>query len=126
MTESLALGPLGQIARTVRDIDLSVRWYQDTLGLKLLYRFPGMAFFDLGGVRLYLQQSPEPAADSILYFRVDDIEAVHATLVGKGVAFSHAPRMIHKHENGVEEWMAFFTDPDDRSLALIMQKNAAV
>ena len=124
MTESLAFGPLGQIARTVRDIDQSVAWYCDTLGLTLLYSFPGMAFFDLGGVRLYLQQSPEPVADSILYFRVDDIEAAHATLVGKGVVFSHAPRMIHKHEDGLEEWMAFFVDPEKRTLALIMQKKS--
>ena len=32
--------------------------------------------------------------------------------------------MIHRHENGVEEWMAFFKDPDGRPLALMAQTAA--
>jgi methylmalonyl-CoA/ethylmalonyl-CoA epimerase len=27
--------------------------------------------------------------------------------------------MIHKHEDGVEEWMAFFSDPEGRPLAIM-------
>ena len=29
--------------------------------------------------------------------------------------------MIHRHESGVEEWMAFFADPDGQPLALMAQ-----
>jgi hypothetical protein len=29
--------------------------------------------------------------------------------------------MIHKHGSGVEEWMAFFDDPDGHPLALMSQ-----
>lgn len=119
MTESIALGPLGQIARTVRDIEVSKAWYRDRLGLPLLYDFPGMAFFDLGGPRLYLQQATEAGPESILYFRVADIDAAHVALAARGVVFSQVPRMIHRHENGTEEWLAFFADPEGRMLALI-------
>jgi hypothetical protein len=29
--------------------------------------------------------------------------------------------MIHRHESGVEEWMAFFEDVDGKALALMSQ-----
>lgn len=121
MSQNLALGRIGQIVRTVRDIDEATAWYRDVLGLPLLYRFEGMAFFDLGGTRLYLQQSPEVAPESILYFQVTDIHATHADLAGRGVDFTRAPQAIHKHADGTQEWLAFFTDPEGRTLALIAQ-----
>lgn len=119
---SVSLGPIGQIARSVRDIEAAKAWYGETLGLPLLYAFPGMAFFDLGGTRLYLQQAEAPAAESILYFRVADIEGAHAVLTRKGVAFTDPPHRIHRHEDGTEEWLAFFSDPEGRPLALIAQR----
>lgn len=124
MSRQSALGPIGQIVRTVRDIDEATAWYRDVLGLPLLYRFEGMAFFDLGGTRLYLQQSPEVAPESILYFQVTDIGATHADLAGRGVDFVRAPQAIHKHADGTEEWLAFFNDPEGRTLALIAQVNS--
>ena len=33
--------------------------------------------------------------------------------------------MIHKHDDGTEEWMAFFTDNEGRTLAIMSQVNAA-
>jgi methylmalonyl-CoA/ethylmalonyl-CoA epimerase len=32
--------------------------------------------------------------------------------------------MIHRHEDGTEEWMAFFKDHDGRPLALMSQAKA--
>lgn len=29
--------------------------------------------------------------------------------------------MIFRHGSGIEEWMAFFTDPDGRTLAIMAQ-----
>lgn len=113
------LGPIGQIARSVDDIEEAVRWYGQVLGLPLLYRFEGMAFFDLGGTRLYLQQNPRWGPESILYFRVPDILASHAALAGKGVVFSRPPHPVHRHEDGSAEWLAFFDDPQGRPLALM-------
>jgi catechol 2,3-dioxygenase-like lactoylglutathione lyase family enzyme len=124
MPADLGLGPLAQISRTVSDIDTAQAWYGQTLGLELLYAFPGMAFFRLGEVRLYLQAGDKPAAESILYFRVDDIHAVHARLEGRGVQFANAPHMIYRHPDGAEDWMAEFRDNEGRPLALMCQARA--
>jgi catechol 2,3-dioxygenase-like lactoylglutathione lyase family enzyme len=124
MTQPLILGPIGQVSRKVRDIDAAVAWYRDVLGLPHLYTFGTLAFFDCHGVRLFLsagEESSGAAGDSILYFRTDDINAMHRQLEARGVKFAAAPRMIHRHESGVEEWMAFFEDVDGKTLALMSQ-----
>jgi DNA-binding CsgD family transcriptional regulator/catechol 2,3-dioxygenase-like lactoylglutathione lyase family enzyme len=119
------LGPIGQISRTVKDLAKAEAWYGGVLGLPHLYTFGKLAFFDCGGTRLYLSaENAEPAAESILYFRVADIHAVHAALGARGVEFSGAPHMIHRHADGTEEWMAFFKDPEGRPLALMSQVRA--
>jgi len=110
---------LAQVARTVNDIARSEEWYRSVLGLRHLYTYGPLAFFDLDGTRLML--SAEGGAndgESILYFEVADIEATHRELLSRGVVFRDAPRLIHRHEDGVEEWMTFFEDPEGRLLAL--------
>jgi DNA-binding CsgD family transcriptional regulator/predicted enzyme related to lactoylglutathione lyase len=116
-----ALGPLAQIARTVRDIKESETFYGTQLGLPHLYSFGALAFFDCGGTRLYLQAQPEPAAESILYLRVADIRAAYEQLCARGVQFRDAPHLIHRHADGTEEWMAHFSDPEGRPLAIMAQ-----
>ena len=120
------LGPIGQISRSVRDIKKAEAWYGDVLGLRHLYTFGNLAFFDCGDTRLFLSAESDAAApESILYFRVDDIAEKHAELVARGVEFKGAPHMIHRHADGTEEWMAFFVDPDGRPLALMSQAKPA-
>src|SRR5436190_22668091 len=102
------LGPIGQISRHVNDIAAARSFYGDVLGLPHLYSFGDLAFFDCGGVRLFLSQAEAASANSILYFRVADIHAAQASLVSRGVAFTHAPHLVHRHDDGTEEWMAFF------------------
>jgi len=120
----IALGSLGQVSRSVSDIEAATAFYRDTLGLPHLFTFGELAFFDCGGTRLYLQQD-EMKPESILYFRVSDIHATHRELEAKGAKFVSAPHMIHKHADGTEEWMAFFEDPDGRPLALMAQAAAS-
>ena len=121
-SQPLSLGPIGQISRKVRDIDLAVAWYRDVLGLKHLFTAGTLAFFDCDGVRLFLAAGEgAEAADSILYFRVGDIHATHAELTRRGVTFRGAPHMIHRHASGVEEWMAFFDDLDGKPLAVMSE-----
>jgi DNA-binding CsgD family transcriptional regulator/catechol 2,3-dioxygenase-like lactoylglutathione lyase family enzyme len=120
VSETMSIVGLGQVARTVSDIEQSTTWYRDVLGLKHLYTFDKLAFFDCGGTRLMLSQNEElQPAESILYLRVPDIEAAYSALEQSGVETISAPHMIHRHEDGTEEWMAFFKDPDDRPLAIM-------
>jgi DNA-binding CsgD family transcriptional regulator/catechol 2,3-dioxygenase-like lactoylglutathione lyase family enzyme len=117
----LELGPIGQIARSVSDVVASEKWYRDVLGVPHLYTFGPLAFFDLGGTRLMLSQEGGAAKESVLYLKVPDIGAAHAALAARGVRFTHAPHMIHRHADGTEEWMAFFEDPDGRPMAIMCQ-----
>lgn len=118
---SLELGELGQISRSVDDLGVAVAWYRDVLGLRPLYLFDTLAFFACGGVRLMLTQDPN-VADSILYFRVADIDAAHADLMARGVRFIRPPHRVHRHEDGSEDWMAFLEDPQGRPLALMASR----
>ena len=119
--KDLQLGAIGQIARSVGNTQVSERWYREVLGLPHLYTFGTLAFFDCGGTRLMLSEEGGVAKESILYLRVPDIAAAHRQLQARGVKFTHAPHMIHRHADGTEEWMAFFEDPDGRPLALMSQ-----
>ena len=122
-----SLGAVGQISRQVRDIPRAVVWFRDVLRLRHLFTFGTLAFFDCDGVRLYLNCAHEGAElhDSVIYFRVTDIHAEYERLHQAGVVFRGAPHMIHRHENGMEEWMAFFEDVDGQILALMAQVEAS-
>ena len=109
----------------VKDVPRAVAFYRDTLGMRFLFQAPpALAFFDCGGIRLMLTVPEEKEFDhpgSILYFKVDDINAVHADLKGKGVDFRDAPHLIAKMPDH-ELWMAFFRDGEGNTLALMHEK----
>jgi DNA-binding CsgD family transcriptional regulator/catechol 2,3-dioxygenase-like lactoylglutathione lyase family enzyme len=111
---------IGQVARSVADVQESEAWYSDVLGLDHLYTFGNLAFFDCGGTRIMLSQAEDkPGDESIVYLRVADIHATHQRLAEAGVEFINTPHMIHQHDDGAEEWMAFFKDPEGRPLGLM-------
>jgi catechol 2,3-dioxygenase-like lactoylglutathione lyase family enzyme len=98
------------------------QWYRDVLGLAHVFTFGDLVFFDCGGVRLFLRAVPdiEWRASSILYFLVPDINVAHSELTSRGVVFTGEPHMIYKDDaTSVEEWMAFFNDPDGNTLAIM-------
>lgn len=116
---------LGQVARTTERFEEAYTWYRDILGIPELYSFGKLAFFDLGAVRLMLtSEEGSSRSESILYLRVRDIHAAKARLEERGVKFINAPHLIHRHENGTEEWMAAFEDNEGRPLQLMSQVRA--
>jgi DNA-binding CsgD family transcriptional regulator/catechol 2,3-dioxygenase-like lactoylglutathione lyase family enzyme len=129
MVTELQLGPIGQIARAVKDIAKAEAWYRDVLGLPHLYTYGKLAFFDCDGTRLFLEEGSNIEVsglknDSVLYFRVPDIHAATSELESRGVKFVSAPHMIFKHPDGMEEWMAFFEDCDGGMLSIMSQVRA--
>jgi len=81
----------------------------------------------IAGVRLMLSEPESAAADryaSILYFRVEDIDAAHRDLEQRGVSFVRPPHCVHRAP-GVEVWMAFFHDPDRNVLALMQERRVS-
>ncbi|MGA2188992.1 MAG: LuxR C-terminal-related transcriptional regulator [Steroidobacteraceae bacterium] len=126
MTGSVTLGTISQISRTVRNVQQAQKWYCEVLGLKHLYSFGNLAFFDCGGIRLFLSEAEgSGGAESIIYFNVTDIRVAHADLIERGVEFLGAPHMIHRHSDGTEEWMAAFKDNEGRPLAILSQVRKA-
>lgn len=120
----MALGSLGQVHISVTDIDRSVAFYRDVLGLSHLFTVPGqpMAFFQAGDVRLYLgvPESAEFASRCVLYFRVDDIHAEAARLRGAGVTVGE-PQVAHRDAT-TELWLAGLTDPDGHHVILMREQ----
>ena len=117
-----ALGPIGQVSLNIRDVARAERFYGQTLGLPHHFTFGDLAFFDAGGVRLYLHRKDDAdwTASSIIYFLCDDIGAWHQALTDRGVHFSGAPHLIYTDDaTGAEEWMAFFDDGEGNMLALM-------
>ncbi len=117
-----ALTQVGQIRIQVTDVDRAVAFYRDALGMRFLYAFPGMGFFDLDGVRLMLVE-PEGRAfggESAIYYRVDDIGEAVKILESRGVTFDDQPHVVHR-DPAYDLWMAFFRDPDGNVLALMSE-----
>jgi len=48
------LNQIGQIALATGDVDRAETFYRDILGLRRLYRFGDLTFFDCAGVRLMI------------------------------------------------------------------------
>jgi methylmalonyl-CoA/ethylmalonyl-CoA epimerase len=126
-TEDLHLGPIGQIAVNAHDLERAIGFYRDTLGMRLLFQVPQMAFFDCGGVRLMLGLPSEPAFDhpsSVIYFRVDDIRAAHRGLARRGATFTSPPHFVAKLPDH-DLWLAFLQDTEGNVLALMSEVRTA-
>lgn len=123
-TTTFSLTRIGQIAIPVHDLARAVRFYRDTLGLAFLFEVPGLAFFDCGGVRLMLAP-PESPADahpaSILYYKVEDIDAAYDTLRQRGVEFVDTPHLIARMDTH-DLWMVFLRDSERNMLGLMCEK----
>src|SRR5216684_456141 len=115
---------LGQIAINAKDVDRAAAFYEEKLGLKLLFKAPpGLAFFDCGGVRLMLDRAEKPEFDhpsSVLYFAVPDIQAAHGKLKDSGVRFEDEPHLIARMP-AYDLWMTHFRDSEGNLLALMSE-----
>jgi methylmalonyl-CoA/ethylmalonyl-CoA epimerase len=123
---SFGLSSIGQIAITITNLEPAVAFYRDTLGLKLLFQVPGLAFFDCAGIRLMLSPAEKSGEQysSILYFKVPDILAAARTLESRGVPFDQQPHLVAPMPDH-DLWMAFFRDPDRNLLALMSEVERA-
>jgi methylmalonyl-CoA/ethylmalonyl-CoA epimerase len=119
----ISLSRIGQIAIVVKNVERSTAFYRDVLGMRFLFAYPGLAFFDCDGVRLMLSKPEKPEFDhpsSVLYFRVPDIQQAYAGLRERDVAVGDAPHVV-AHMPDYELWMTFFRDFDDNILALMAE-----
>ena len=102
----------------VSDMERAVTFYQDVLGLRLLYRTgDDWAQFEAGPVRLGLHasgQQGEHRAGGTVAFRVDDLDASRLELAARGISFSP-----EGGGEGGEPRFVEFQDPDGNVLGLL-------
>ena len=118
---------VGQISVNTHDLERSVAFYRDVIGLPFLFQFPGLAFLICGGVRFMLSAPETPEFDhpgSVVYLRVEDISGAFERMTGAGAAFKDTPHVVHRTES-YELWMTFLHDPDRNVLALMQEKPIA-
>ena len=108
----------GNVTVMVSDLERAVKFYVETLGLKLQYEAPGQwAQVEAPGLTIGLhpagEDTPQPGkSDSLsIGFEVEDIAAAAETLEARGIVF--APIVDEKATK-----LAFFNDPDGNPLYL--------
>jgi predicted enzyme related to lactoylglutathione lyase len=116
---------IAQIHISVTDLDASVAFYRDVLGLTHLFTVPGqpMAFFDAGGVRLYLGVPEDETYRSqpVIYYNVADLDATYDAVVERGAKTLSAPQLVHT-DGSNELWMAFVSDPDGNPVGMSTER----
>lgn len=83
-TDAGPLGAIGQIALHVSDPDRAERFYRDTLGLPLLFRFGDLLFVDCAGVRLMLEGRHESTGRREQLCVCCRVSAIDAVVRGAG------------------------------------------
>jgi len=118
-------GRIGQIALSVTDMQRSIAFWRDTVGLTFLFQAPNVAFFDVAGVRLMLDaaESDMKAAGTTLYFETSDLDATFAAIRDRGanVAKNGEPHFIAKL-GAKDLWMGFLEDPDGHVFGLMQER----
>lgn len=119
------LSEIGQIAITVRDLEVALPFYRDVLGLRFLFTpSPTLAFLAAGSIRIMLstpQGGGIVGGNSILYFTVSDAAAAHAALVARGATDEREAQLTARLPDH-ELWTAFVRDPDGNLIGLMEER----
>ena len=103
------------------DLESSLHFYRDLLGLPVLGQVEGeFVFFDAGGsTKLALKILSEIAdpGDTEFVFEVEDIHKTYEELTKKGISFKRAPRAVTS--DATRDFFATdFRDPDGHVLSI--------
>ncbi|MDF3123664.1 VOC family protein [Rheinheimera sp. 1928-s] len=116
---------LGQLAITVKDVQLALPFYTQVLGLQFLFApTEQLAFVQCGDTRLMLSQpqgAGEIGKNSIPYFKTTDIEQFYATALQRGAFAERAPQFAAQMPDH-QLWIGFLKDPDGNLIGLMEEK----
>jgi catechol 2,3-dioxygenase-like lactoylglutathione lyase family enzyme len=118
MAEPIQLSRISAVMLGVRDLALSLAFYKDKLGLKVLMQEPQLALLQCGTVMLGLSPrhataTPQIAGATEVVFGVESVRAARKNLIDQGVIFLSEPRQVT-----ATDWAAHFKDPDGHLLSV--------
>lgn len=120
------ISELGQVAKTVRNVEEALVFYRDILGLKYLFSpSEHLACLQCCVTRIMLstpQGEGEIGRNSILYFKTTHIEDIFRDLVSQGAEKEREPQMAAKMEDH-ELWIGFLRDPDSNLVGIMKEKS---
>lgn len=105
---------IGRVILRVADLDESIAFWVERVGLDLAARGGAFAFLDGAGVQLALNQvevRPDDGSLTEIVFEVDDVRASYDALAARGVPFEVELRPVTT-DGSHELWAAHFYDPD--------------
>lgn len=114
---------VGQIGISVKDLEKAIHFYNEKLGLSLLFKTDSMAFFECNGLRLFLslpEKKEFAQSSSVIYFQVENIKEAYIDLLSKEIIFIDEPHIVAKMGQ-IETWMAFFKDTEGNTHALMSE-----
>jgi catechol 2,3-dioxygenase-like lactoylglutathione lyase family enzyme len=100
------------------DVERSVAFYRDVLGLPLAARFEDFAFFQTGETQLALsgelgRRAADHSYGAEFVFATKSVVQMRDALAARGVQFISEPRAVND-----ENWAASFRDPDGHLLSI--------
>ncbi len=104
------INKIGFISYTVSNLQQSIKFYQNLLGLELLLNEDRWAEFNISGQRFAIYEKNNGVI--IIYFEANPIETIVKDLQVKGVKFRGE---IEVYSYGK---LILFSDPDNNSLGL--------
>ena len=122
MPNRIHLSTIGTVMLDVRQLEPSLAFYQEKLGLGVRMKLKDVALLDTGGVTLGLivRNPPQPAGGSEIVFQVANVRAAYAGLQTQGVSFVSEP-----HQITPTDWVAHFKDVDGHLLSIFGPEGGA-
>ncbi len=110
----------------ISDLDRATAFYSKLLESEVIARFegPGFAFFDLEGVRLFLDVN---APKSAIYLEVYDVRKKIEDLKNVGIKVVGEPHVVFPDSQGIfdrpgNEWLAFIEDSEGNIIGLMSRE----
>jgi methylmalonyl-CoA/ethylmalonyl-CoA epimerase len=117
---------LRQVSQRIEKLDRAVAFYNRVLGYEPIAVFdtPGFAFYNMDGVRLFLDMNA-PAA--LIYIEVNDVASKIEELRADGVKVLKEPHVVFPDISGLfdvpgDEWLAFIQDSEGNQVGLMSRK----
>ncbi len=113
-----------QIALPVQDIERATAFYRGVLELRLLFSGPNVAFFDCGGVRLYLacgEGAGQPGGNPYVYFRTTSVDKQLSVLKERGVLIHQEPQIIARMPDH-DLWLMWVRDSEGNLLGIMEER----